>query len=220
MTPDCVEFETAPKPTGSVIWLHGLGADGHDFEPIVPGLVQKGERSLRFVFPHAPRRPITINRGMVMRAWYDMAGMDRHLQEDEVGIRGSYEIIAALIRRENERGIATHRIVLGGFSQGGSMSVYAGTRYPEALAGIAALSCYMLLPDRFDAERLPVNQQTAIFQAHGTQDPVVPYPLGLAARQQLEAAGYRVRWHTYPLPHSVSPEEVSDLATWLREVLP
>jgi phospholipase/carboxylesterase len=220
MAPDCVEVETGPAPTGSVIWLHGLGADGHDFEPIVPGLVQHGERPLRFVFPHAPRRPITLNQGMVMRAWYDLAGMDRRLQEDEVGIKGSYEIIAALIRRENERGIATHRIVLGGFSQGGSMSVYAGTRYREGLAGIAALSCYMLLPDRFNAERLPANQQTPIFLAHGKVDPMIPYMLATDNRQQLEKAGYRVRWHHYLMPHSVCPEEVSDIAAWLREVLP
>ena len=220
MTPDGIEVETGPAPTGSVIWLHGLGADGHDFEPIVPALVQRGERPLRFVFPHAPRRPVTLNAGMVMRAWYDITGIDRHLQQDEAGIRASYDIIAALIRRENERGIPTQRIVLGGFSQGGSMSVYAGTRYPETLAGIAALSCYMLLPDRFDAEHLPANQQTPVFMAHGKQDPMIPCELGLQTRQQLEAAGYRVRWHDYLMPHSVCPEEVSDIADWLRQVLP
>jgi phospholipase/carboxylesterase len=217
---DCVEVETGAAPTGTVIWLHGLGADAHDFEPVVPGLVRPGERPLRFVFPNAPRRPITLNRGLVMRAWYDIAALDRGLQEDEVGIQGSYEIIAALIRRENERGMATHRIVLAGFSQGGSMSVYAGTRYPETLAGIAALSCYMLLPGRFDAQRLPANQETSIFMAHGKQDPMVPYIMGLTLRQQLEAAGYHVRWHAYLMPHHVCPEEVCDIAAWLRQMLP
>jgi phospholipase/carboxylesterase len=155
-----------------------------------------------------------------MRAWYDITGIDRRLQEDEAGIRGSYGIISDLIRRENERGIPTQRIVLGGFSQGGSMSVYAGTRYPETLAGIAALSCYMLLRDRFDAERVPANQQTPIFMAHGQQDPLIPYELGLETRQKLEAAGYQVRWQGYHMPHSVCPQEVSDIAAWLRGVLP
>jgi phospholipase/carboxylesterase len=220
MTADCVEVETGPAPTGTVIWLHGLGDDAHGFEPLVPGLTAHGQRPLRFVFPNAPRRPITVNNGLVMRGWYDIAGVDRHLGEDEVGIRGSYEIIAALIRRENERGMATHRIVLGGFSQGGSMSVYAGTRYPETLAGIAALSCYMLLPQRFNPERLPANQQTPVFMAHGRQDPVIPYLMSLELRRQLEDSGYRVRWHDYVMPHSVCPEEISDIAGWLREVLP
>jgi phospholipase/carboxylesterase len=220
MALDFVEVETGPEPTGSVIWLHGLGADGHDFEPIVPELVQARERPLRFVFPHAPRRPVTLNGGMVMRAWYDLEGIDRRMHEDEVGIRGSYEIIAALIRRENERGIGTRRIVLGGFSQGGAMAVYAGTRYQETLAGIAALSCYMLLPERFTAERSPANHDTSIFMAHGKQDPLVPYLMGLESRDQLAAAGCRVHWHAYLMPHGVCPEEVCDIAAWLREVLP
>jgi phospholipase/carboxylesterase len=220
MSSERVEVETGPNPTGSVIWLHGLGADGHDFEPVVPGLVARGERPLRFVFPHAPRRPVTLNGGLVMRAWYDMTGIDRHVNEDEVGIKASYEIIAALIARENERGIATNRIVLGGFSQGGGMAVYAGTRYPEKLAGIVALSCYMLRAKSFAAERSEANQSTPIFMAHGKQDPMVPCILGIESRQMLEGSGYRVRWHSYLMAHSVCPEEVCDIATWLRQVLP
>jgi phospholipase/carboxylesterase len=220
MSLDGVEVETGPEPTGSVIWLHGLGADGHDFEPIVPQLVHRSERALRFVFPHAPKRPVTLNGGLMMRAWYDLAGIDRRLQEDEEGIRGSNDIITSLIRRENARGIATRRIVLGGFSQGGAMAVYAGTRYPEALAGIAALSCYMVCAAHFAEERSRANQETSIFMAHGKQDPVVPPFLGKEARQQLESLGYRVRWHAYLIPHSVCPEEICDVAAWLRQVLP
>jgi phospholipase/carboxylesterase len=219
MSLDLVEVETGPAPTGTVIWLHGLGADGHDFEPIVPQLVTRGERALRFVFPHAPKRPITLNSGLVMRAWYDLAGIDRRLQEDEDGIRGSYEIIASLIRRENERGIATQRIVLGGFSQGGAMAVYAGTRYPETLAGIVALSCYMLQASRFAEERSRANQETPIFMAHGKQDAMIPPFLGKEARQLLEAQGYRVRWHAYLIGHGVCPEEICDIAVWLRQML-
>lgn len=220
MSFDGVEVESGPGPTGTVIWLHGLGADGHDFEPIVPELVHPGERALRFVFPHAPRRPITVNGGLVMRAWYDLAGIDRRLREDEEGIRSSYEIITSLIRRENERGIATRRIVLGGFSQGGAMAVYAGTRYPEALAGIIALSCYMLLPGKFAEERSRANQETPLFVAHGKQDPLIPPFMGTENRQQLEGLGYRVRWRSYLIGHSVCPEEICDIAVWLREVLP
>jgi phospholipase/carboxylesterase len=220
MSFDGVEVESGPQPTGTVIWLHGLGADGHDFEPIVPHLVHRGERALRFIFPHAPRRPVTFHGGLVMRAWYDLAGLDRRLHEDEDGIRASYEIITSLIRRENRRGIATRRIVLGGFSQGGAMSVYAGTRYPETLAGIVALSCYMLLSSKFVAERTRANQETPIFLAHGKQDPMVAPFLGIDLRQQLEKTGYRVRWHSYLLGHGVCPEEICDIATWLREILP
>lgn len=222
MAADCVEVETGPAPTGSVIWLHGLGADGHDFEPLVPLLAGQGTRALRFILPHAPRRPVTLNGGMEMRAWYDVAGFDRmrHAAEDEDGIRGSYEIITALIKRENERGIATNRIVLGGFSQGAAMSVYVGTRYPETLAGIVALSGYMLLPARFSAERSAANRETPIFMAHGKQDPVVPAVLGIESRQMLERCGYRVRWHSYLMAHAVCPEEVCDICHWLRVVLP
>lgn len=217
---DAIEIETGAAPTGAVIWMHGLGADGHDFEPIVPEIVSAGERPLRFVFPHAPARPVTINGGYVMRAWYDITGIDRHSAQDEAGIRASDAIVRALIRRENERGIASSRIVLAGFSQGGAMALFTGTRYPETLAGIMGLSCYMLLEPTFDAERSTANQNTPIFLAHGTQDAVVHPMLGEETRQRLEKAGYAVEWRTYLMPHSVCPQEIADIAAWLRKVLP
>ena len=220
MAHEGVEIETGRNPQAAVIWLHGLGADGHDFEPIVPELVQRSERALRFVFPHAPMRPVTLNAGYVMRAWYDIIAIDRRAAEDESGIRASQTLITELIRRENGRGIATERIVLAGFSQGGAMALYSGTRYTERLAGIIGLSCYQLLAGRFAAERDPANQATPIFLAHGTEDPVVPPALGEAAGRQLQAAGYTVEWHAYSMPHSVCPQEVADIAAWLRRVLP
>jgi phospholipase/carboxylesterase len=217
---DVVEVETGRSPSAAVIWLHGLGADGHDFEPIVPELVQPGERALRFVFPHAPVRPITINGGYPMRAWYDIAGFDRRTAEDDKGIRASQGAVAALIARENARGIASARIVLAGFSQGGALALFTGTRYPEKLAGIIGLSCYQLLAASFDSERSAANQSTPVFLAHGTQDPVVAPQLGVEACRALEAAHYAVEWHAYGMPHSVSPQEIADIAAWLRRVLP
>jgi len=214
-----VEIETGKNPAAAVIWLHGLGADGHDFEPIVPQLVQPGERALRFVFPHAPVRPVTLNGGYAMRAWYDIAALDRRTQEDEAGIRASQATIEALIRRENARGVASERIVLAGFSQGGAMALFAGTRYRERLAGIMGLSCYLVLAARLLPERDAANQGTSIFLAHGLQDPVVSPLLGEEAKRQLEAAGYAVQWHAYSMPHSVCPQEVADIAAWLRRVL-
>jgi phospholipase/carboxylesterase len=216
---DAVEVETGRAPTGTVIWLHGLGADGHDFEPVVPELVRPGERALRFVFPHAPIRPVTLNGGFAMRAWYDIIALDRRGPEDERGIRASKATIDELIRRENTRGIATERIVLAGFSQGGSMALFAGVRYPERLAGIMGLSCYLVLAGSLLGERGTANQATPVFLAHGTQDPVVLPALGQDARVQLAAAGYAVEWHTYSMPHSVCPQEVADIAAWLRRVL-
>ena len=219
MSRDVVEVETGPNPTASVIWLHGLGADGHDFEPIVPELVSAGERALRFVFPHAPVRPVTLNNGYAMRAWYDIAALSRGAPQDEAGIRASQARIADLIRRENERGVASAHIVLAGFSQGGAMALFAGTRYPEKLAGIMGLSCYLLLAASLASERSTANETTPIFLAHGLQDPVVAPALGTEAHRQLEAAGYQVEWHAYSMPHSVCPQEVADIAAWLRRVL-
>jgi phospholipase/carboxylesterase len=216
---EAVEIETGANPTAAVIWLHGLGADGHDFEPIVPELVRPGERALRFVFPHAPIRPVTLNGGYAMRAWYDIASLERRGPEDESGIRASQAAIDTLIRRENARGIAANRIVLAGFSQGGAMALFAGTRYGEKLAGIMGLSCYLLLGGRFAAERAAANQSTPIFLAHGTQDPIVAPVLGEQARATLEAAGYFVEWHAYAMPHGVCPQEVADIAQWLRAVV-
>ena len=216
---EAVEIETGRNPAGAVIWLHGLGADGHDFAPIVPQLVGPGERPLRFVFPHAPVRPVTINGGMPARAWYDILGFNRGIPQDEAGIRAADAEVGALIRRENARGIPTNRVVLGGFSQGGAISLFSGPRYPEQLAGIMGLSCYMLLEDKLPAERTRVNYATPIFLAHGDQDPVVDLRRGTEARQLLEAGGYPVEWHAYAMPHSVCPEEVADIAAWLRKVL-
>jgi phospholipase/carboxylesterase len=217
---DVVEVETGRNPAASVIWLHGLGADGHDFEPIVPELTARGERALRFVFPHAPVRPVTLNNGYPMRAWYDIAALNRGAPQDEAGIRASQARIGELIRRENQRGVATGSIVLAGFSQGGAMALFAGTRYPEKLAGIMGLSCYLLLAGNLMAERTEANRATPIFLAHGSQDPVVAPALGTEAHRQLEAAGYKVEWHAYSMPHSVCPQEVRDIGAWLRGVLP
>jgi phospholipase/carboxylesterase len=216
---DSVDVETGPQPKSAVIWLHGLGADGHDFEAVVPELVRPGERALRFVLPHAPIRPVTINGGMSMRAWYDIGGFERNAAQDESGIRASAAAVHGLIERENKRGIPTERIVLAGFSQGGAMALFIGTRATQKLAGIIGLSCYMLLGSTLAVERSAVNQTTPIFVAHGTRDPVVDVRLGEETRRLLEEAGYSVTWHRYPIPHSVSPEELSQIATWLRRVL-
>jgi phospholipase/carboxylesterase len=217
---EAVEIQTGREPVASVIWLHGLGADGHDFEPIVPELVRPGERALRFVFPHAAVRPVTINNGFAMRAWYDIVGIDRRSAEDEPGIRASQARITELILRENGRGIPSERIVLAGFSQGGAMALFAGVRYPQKLAGIMGLSCYQVLAGKFAAERQPANASTPVFMAHGVQDPVVPLLMGEDACRQLQGAGYPVEWHAYSMPHSVCPQEVGDISAWLRRVLP
>jgi phospholipase/carboxylesterase len=214
-----IEVETGPRPTASVIWLHGLGADGHDFEGAVPALVPPGAGALRFVLPHAPIRPVTLNAGARMRAWYDIAGLARLDAQDEIGVRESDSALRALIRRENERGIATERIVLAGFSQGGAMALFTGTRLAERLAGIIGLSCYLLLAASFAAERQAANQRTPIFLAHGAFDPVVDPRLGEETRVLLEAAGYPVQWHSYPMPHTVSAEEIAAIAEFLQRVL-
>jgi phospholipase/carboxylesterase len=216
---ETVEVETGPRPQASVIWLHGLGADGHDFEPVVPEIVRGLARPLRFVFPHAPVRPVTINNGYRMRAWYDIAGFDRSALQDEVGIRGADAAVRALIRRENERGVPAERIVLAGFSQGGAMALFTGVRYPERLAGIMGLSCYLVLAATLDEERDAANQSTPVFMAHGTFDPVVDVRLGEETRKTLEARGYALTWRTYPMPHAVSPEEIADITSWLQRVL-
>lgn len=219
VSPDAVEIETGPKPTGTVIWLHGLGADGHDFEPIVPELISPRQAALRFIFPHAPVRPVTLNGGFTMRAWYDIASLDRSGPEDLRGVGESQVRIEALIARENERGIASGRVVLAGFSQGGALALYVGARHADKLAGIMGLSCYMLLAGRFAAERAAANQATPIFLAHGTQDPVVAPVLGEQTRRLLEESGYAVEWHAYSMPHAVCPQEIADIAAWLRRVL-
>jgi phospholipase/carboxylesterase len=220
MTLETIEIETAPNPDAAVIWLHGLGADGHDFEPMVPELVHRGERAWRFVFPHATPRPVSINGGMRMRAWYDIIGFDRKAKEDEAGFRETDEAIRRLIAKEVARGIAPGRIVLAGFSQGGAVSLYTAPRYPERLAGVMALSTYLPLADRLDAVRAPANNGLPIFMAHGLTDGTLPIALGLESRDTLKRLGYAVEWHQYPMAHAVCTAEVADIRAYLFRVLP
>jgi phospholipase/carboxylesterase len=220
MTLETIDLDTAARPDGAVIWLHGLGADGNDFVPVVPELVRKGERAWRFVFPHAPTRPVTLNGGMRMRAWYDILSLDRRAAEDAAGFRDTDTSVRQLIAREVARGIPAERIVLAGFSQGGAVALYTGLRYAQRLAGIMALSTYLPLADRLAAERAPINQPTPIFMAHGLSDPVLPCNLGVESRDQLKSLGYSVEWHQYPMPHSVCPAEIADIRSYLLRVLP
>jgi phospholipase/carboxylesterase len=215
-----IEVETAPKPNAAVIWLHGLGADGHDFEPVVPELVPRGTKNWRFVFPNAPIRPVTINGGMPMRAWYDIVGLDRKVAEDASGFKDSDREIRELIAREVARGIPTERVVLAGFSQGGAVSLYTAPRLGQTLAGVIALSCYLPREATFAAERMPANDSTPIFMAHGQADPVIPIMLGLRSRDFLLKADYPVEWHDYPMAHSVCPPEIADIRNFLLRVLP
>lgn len=218
-----VELATGPAPTATVIWLHGLGADGYDFVSIVkeleinqqPGL----EGGVRFIFPHAPTRPVTINNGYVMRAWYDIKLVDLVRQEDDAGIRESQTQIEALIAREKERGIPAKRIVLAGFSQGGAITLQTGLRYPERLAGLMVLSSYLPLAASLEAEGNAANRDVPIFMAHGTRDPIVQLARATASREQLEKLGYKIEWHDYPMEHSVCMEEVQAISAWLGKVL-
>ncbi len=214
-----VELESAPQPTAAVIWLHGLGADGHDFAGLVPELDLSNCPPIRFVFPHAPSMPVTVNGGYVMPAWYDILGPDLVSQQDAAGIQASERAIVALIAQEVARGIPAERIVLAGFSQGCAMALHTGLRLPQRLAGIMALSGYLPLADRFTAERHPANAQTPVFMAHGTQDPVVVIARGEASRDALAALGQPVEWHSYPMPHSLHPREISDISAFLTRVL-
>ena len=216
---ECIEVNTGPSPRASVIWMHGLGADGHDFEPIVGDLVATGERPLRFIFPHAPMRAVTINGGYTMRAWYDIAALGTHAQEDLAGLSSARAQVEALIKREIERGVAPERIALAGFSQGGALALYTGTRSSHRLAGIVGLSCYLPAGERLPQEQSKASLATPIFMAHGSQDPLVLPTYGEQSRRALERSGYSVEWHLYPMPHAVSPEEIVDLASWLRQTL-
>lgn len=217
---DCIEHTTGPDPQRAVIWLHGLGADGHDFAPIVPQLDLTGAPDVRFVFPHAPVQPVTINGGMAMRAWYDIiATDDLTKREDEAGIRASAQHIEALIAREKERGVAAKHILLAGFSQGCAMALYTGLRHAETLAGVVALSGYLPLASSLAAERAAANAEAPIFMAHGTDDPVVPLARAEESARVLREAGYPVQWQTYPMPHAVHPAEVQDIAAFLRQTL-
>jgi phospholipase/carboxylesterase len=214
-----IEIESAPQPTAAVIWLHGLGADGNDFANLVPELDLSACPPIRFIFPHAPTLPVTINGGYVMPAWYDIRGADLVSRQDAEGIQKSALAISALIENEISRGIAAENIVLAGFSQGCAMALHTGLRFPKRLAGVMALSGYLPLAETFAAERHAANAATPIFMAHGSQDPVVVPARGEASRDLLTSLGYAVHWHTYPMPHSVHPREVADISTFLTTVL-
>ncbi len=219
---EAIEIETAPNPAAAVIWMHGLGADGNDFAPIVPELALGSLPAIRFIFPHAPMQPVTINNGHVMRAWYDVSFGDlegRSRRADEKGVRASQAGIDKLIARENERGIASRHIVVAGFSQGGAIALQAGLRYPERLAGVMALSTYLPLAETLAGEASAQNKDVPIFFAHGIQDPVIPLPIAVTSRDKLRELGYKVDWHEYPMQHSVCMQEVADISAWLRGTL-
>ena len=215
---EAIEVETGASPDAAVIWMHGLGADGSDFVPIVPELGRL-PRAVRFVFPHAPMQAVTINAGYVMRAWYDIKALAIDRREDEAGVRASHARVEALISREQSRGILPERLVLAGFSQGGAMALFTGLRRPERLAGIMALSTYVPVAGSLAREEHGANRDTPIFMAHGKEDPVVPYGLGARSRDLLRELGHPVEWHDYPMPHAVCGEEIGDIAAWLARVL-
>ena len=210
---EAIEIQTGSKPAASIIWLHGLGADGHDFEPIVPEL--KLAKPVRFVFPHAPVRPVTINQGMRMRAWYDILQFGGG-PEDDAGIRASQRMMEQLIKQQP---VPVNRVVMAGFSQGGAIALQTALRYPERLAGVLALSTYLPQAASLQSERSPANQGIPIFMAHGRYDDIIPLPRAEASRKLLEAAGYPVEWHEYPMPHSVCAGEIADIAAFLARIV-
>jgi len=212
----CVEIETGPHPTGSIIWLHGLGADGHDFEPIVGELRLPDTLALRFVFPHAPVRPVTINGGMAMRAWYDIVSLDRSGPVDVAGIAASTANLESLVASEQQRGIDSDRIVLAGFSQGGVIAINAALRSAHRLAGLMALSTWLALPDALERDGLDTS--LPVFMAHGQFDPMVLPEYGRASADRLVEAGFDVEWHVYPMAHAVCPQEIGDIRSWLLSV--
>jgi phospholipase/carboxylesterase len=220
--PQTVEVETGPDPRGTIIWLHGLGADGHDFEPIVPELALAEGVSLRYVFPHAPVRPVTINGGMSMRAWYDILTLDRGGPQDEEGIRASALLLEALIRKEHERGIPSEKIVLAGFSQGGAIALHVATRFEQPLGGLMALSTYIPLRDSLDEEVFANTQSQTrdlkIFMAHGFHDPVLPIGLGESTRDLLQEHGFKVEWRDYQMAHAVCADEIEHIRAWLGTI--
>jgi phospholipase/carboxylesterase len=211
-----VEIETGSNPVGAVIWLHGLGADGHDFEPVVPELRLK--RAVRYIFPHAPIRPVTINMGMRMRAWYDIFQFGGG-PEDAAGIRASQEILEELIGQETRRGLTPRQIVLAGFSQGGAIALHTGLRFSERVAGILALSAYLPLASTVEKEASQANREVPIFMAHGEFDDIIPLRRAEASRELLTRLGYRIEWRAYPMPHSVCAPEIADIAKFLAQVL-
>ena len=211
-----VELETGSNPVGAVIWLHGLGADGHDFEPVVPELRLK--RAVRYIFPHAPIRPVTINMGMRMRAWYDIFQFGGG-PEDGAGIRASQQILEELIGQETRRGLTPRQIVLAGFSQGGAIALHTGLRFSERLAGILALSTYLPLASTVEKEASQANRDVRIFMAHGEFDDIIPLRRAEASRELLTKLGYRIEWRAYPMPHSVCAPEIADIAKFLAQGL-
>jgi phospholipase/carboxylesterase len=213
---EAIEIQTGSKPAASIIWLHGLGADGHDFEPIVPEL--KLATPVRFVFPHAPVRPVTINQGMRMRAWYDIFQFGGG-PEDDAGIRASQRLVEELIAEEKKKGLPAEKIVVAGFSQGGAIALQTALRYPERLAGVLALSTYLPRAASLQSERSPANEGIPIFMAHGRYDDIIPLRRAEESRKPLEAAGYPVEWHEYPMPHSVCAEEIADIAAFLARIV-
>jgi len=217
--PEIIQIETGANPEFAIIWLHGLGADGHDFEPIVPQLGLPQETAVRFIFPHAPHRPITLNGGMVMRGWYDISGMEMIRQEDAAGIEASAQIVRGLIDAQEAHGIPSERIILAGFSQGGAIVLFTGLRHRKKLAGIMALSTYLPLSDRSEDEASTQNRRTPIFMAHGLYDPIIALPIAEASRAVLQKLDYDIEWRTYAMPHSVSPEEISDISAWFTRVI-
>lgn len=216
---DIIEAESGPDPTATILILHGLGADGNDFVPIAQELQLEQVGPVRFIFPHAPVLPVTINNGYRMRAWYDILGFDEGAPQDEAGLRRSQQLVEALLQREKERGMPAHRIVLGGFSQGCAMSLLTGLRHSERLAGIIGLSGYLPLAAQTQAERSTASLQTPIFLAHGTHDEVVPLDRAEASRDTLQALGHDVEWHEYLMGHAVTPLEIEELNAWLLRVL-
>ena len=212
---ESVEQQTRPKPAWTVLWLHGLGADGHDFAPIVPELLRPDWPGIRFVFPHAPVRPVTINNGMPMRAWYDIRNLSIEQRADEEGLRASMREVDALIARERDRGVPASRLLLVGFSQGGALALASGLRRESAVAGIACLSGYLPMADRTEAELTPAGRTTPVFLGHGRQDPMVAISLGTRTRAALEGWQVPVTWRDYPMPHSVCAEEIRDLGDWM-----
>jgi phospholipase/carboxylesterase len=216
---EAIQIETAPNPTVAVIWLHGLGADGNDFVSIVRELDLRGCPGIRFIFPHAPTMPVTVNGGYVMRAWYDIYGSDLVAMQDEAGLRKSQKAIELLIASEKARGIPAERIILAGFSQGCAMTLQTGLRYPEKLAGLLCLSGYLPLHTTVAAEHSAANQATPIFMAHGRSDPVIQILRAEQSRDLLQSLGYTVEWHEYLMPHAVHPDEIDDIGSWLRRVL-
>jgi phospholipase/carboxylesterase len=218
MSLERIEIETGPRPGAAVIWLHGLGADGHDFEPIVPELGLPASKPVRFIFPHAPIRPVTINMGMRMRAWYDILQLGGG-PEDEAGIRASQVLLEELISAEKKKGLPASKIILAGFSQGGAIVLQTALRHPERLAGVMALSTYLPLFGFLEKEKHSANAGVPIFMAHGSYDNMIPMDRAERSREALEALGYKVEWHDYPMPHSVCPEEIRDIAEFLIRIL-